>query len=145
MWLVVDVIVFICTECLTKTVSVIYCTNYVREPWSNIMILICPQSSSTNSGKIRGGIAQLVSRPLLMLGTQVRILVGAWLRSPNACMRGEEITCCKSHIASVNLLGWLVHNDFLFLKQKTNSSKIAGISVMIIKWIGLSLSISVFL
>ncbi len=62
-----------------------------------------------------GGRAQLVSRPPLKLGTQVWIPVGAWLGSPNAWMRGEEITSCKSHIASVNLTDWHIMIVFVFL------------------------------
>ncbi len=49
-----------------------------------------------------GGIAQLVSHPPLILGTRVWIPVGA-LDHINAWMRGEEITSCKSHIATVSL------------------------------------------
>ncbi len=55
--------------------------------------------------QLGGGIAQLVSHHPVKLGTQVRIPVGAWLGSPNAWMRGEVITSCKS-------LDWLVHDDF---------------------------------
>ncbi len=40
-----------------------------------------------------GGIAQLVSRLSLNLGTWVRIPVGAC--SPNALMREKEVTSCK--------------------------------------------------
>ncbi len=32
----------------------------------------------------------------------------SWLRSPNACMRGEEIASCKSHIPSVSLTNWCI-------------------------------------
>ncbi len=42
-----------------------------------------------------GGIAQMVSRLPLKLGTQVRIPVRAKLGSPNACMGREEITSFK--------------------------------------------------
>ncbi len=65
--------------------------------------------SSASIFWLGGGIAQFVSRSPTMLGTQVRIPVGAWLRSPNACMRGEEITSCKkNHIASVSLTDWCI-------------------------------------
>ncbi len=32
----------------------------------------------------------------------------SWLGSTNAWMRGEEITSCKSHIASVSLTDWCI-------------------------------------
>ncbi len=44
----------------------------------------------------------------LKLGICVRIPVGAWLDSPNAWMRGEEIARCKSHITSVSLTDWCI-------------------------------------
>ncbi len=40
--------------------------------------------------------------------------IGAWVGSPNAWMRGEEITSCKSHIASVSLIDWGI---MIFLKK----------------------------
>ncbi len=58
----------------------------------------------------------MVSRPPLMLGTWVRIPVRAKLGSPNACMGREEITSCKSHIASVSLTDWCI---MLYKKKKT--------------------------
>ncbi len=64
---------------------------------------------------VGGGIAQLVSHLPLNLGTCVRIPVGAWLRSTNAWMRGEEITSCKGHIASVILTNWCI-----LIKKNTN-------------------------
>ncbi len=62
-----------------------------------------------------GGIAQLVSRPSLNLETRVQILVGAWIGSPNAWMREEEIASCKSHIPSVSLTNWCI---LIFKKRK---------------------------
>ncbi len=55
-----------------------------------------------------GGKDQLVSRLPLKLRTWVWIPVGDWLGSPNAWMRREEITNCKSHIASVSLTDWCI-------------------------------------
>ncbi len=67
----------------------------------------------------RGGITQLVSCPPLKLGTWVRIPVGAWLVTLNAWMRGEEITSCKSHIASVSLTDWriMIFSRFFFFNE----------------------------
>ncbi len=39
----------------------------------------------------------------------------AWLGSPNACMKGEEITSCKSHIALVSLT-----NSCIMILKQTN-------------------------
>ncbi len=70
----------------------------------------------------------MVSRPPLMLGTWVQIpmgldytlvigKVGLDSRHTNARMRGEEITNCKSHIASVSLTYWCIMIfSFLFFK-----------------------------
>ncbi len=71
-------------------------------------------------GRMGGVIAQLVSCSPLMLGIQVRILVGVWLGSPNACMGGEEITSCKNYIASVSLTDWCI---MIFIKRKKDEKK----------------------
>ncbi len=60
----------------------------------------------------------MVSRSHLMLGTRVRIPVGARLGSPNACMRGEEIATCKSYIVSVILTDWSI---MIFYKKIINT------------------------
>ncbi len=57
---------------------------------------------------------KLVSCLPLKLGTWIRIPVGAWLKSLNAWMRGEEITSCKSDIAPVSLTDWCI----MILKKK---------------------------
>ncbi len=70
-----------------------------------------------------GGIA-------LMLGTRVQIPVVAWLRfkswwglysgQTNVCMRGEEISSCKNHIAPVSLTDWCM----IFFKQINKKRRI---------------------
>ncbi len=44
--------------------------------------------------------------------------VGASIGSPNACMGGEEITSCKSHIASVSLTDLLC--DMIVIASDVN-------------------------
>ncbi len=55
-----------------------------------------------------GGTVQFVSCLPLNLRTQVWSLMWAWIESPYAWMRGEKITSCKSHIASVSLTNWCI-------------------------------------
>ncbi len=52
-----------------------------------------------------GGIAQLVSRPLLMLGTRVRIPVRLDSGHPMHVWEGKRL-------AAVKVILHLVHNDF---------------------------------
>ncbi len=89
---------YFCNTCVVVDYTCILYTTYI----AYIHVYnIC--NTHPNTFFLGGGQAQLVSCPPLMLENRFQILMGARLRSPNAWMRVEEITSCKSHVASVSL------------------------------------------
>ncbi len=51
---------------------------------------------------------------------------GGWIGSPNAWMRGEEITSCKIHVALVSLTDWCI---IIFKKVKKKKHMLAHIQL----------------
>ncbi len=102
---------YIWTKCITECdmmVESYFSLLVMISEWSFIFIFLCMIMIAENIIMKRGRDSSVGKSSAFQAGNPGSNPGGGLTWAPNACMRGEEIISCKSHIASVCLTDWCI-------------------------------------